>query len=96
MALDAHDNVVLAEAQGGVVDVIAPPYTSISRTLYAGFGVPIDVKLSKDNTRAFVTDGQSNTVEIVDYQTGANLMTLGAQEGLSNVNGAVDGPNAIY
>lgn len=96
MAIDANGNVVVAEAQGGVVDVIAPPYTSVSRTLYSGFGVPIDVKLSKDNAEAFVTDGQSNSVTIVNYQTGANIKTLGAAYGLSNVNGAVDGPNAIY
>lgn len=96
IAIDANGNILLAEAQGGVVDVIAPPYSSITRTIGSGFSAPVDVKLSKDNTTAFVADGQNNTVTMVNYQTGSNVTVLGAQNGLSNVNGAVDGPNAIY
>jgi len=96
MALDASGNLLVAEAQGGVVDEIEPPYTAINRTIGAGFGAPVDVKLSKDNTQAFVTDGGNQSVTVVDYASGANVKVLGAADGLSNVNGAVDGPNAVY
>jgi hypothetical protein len=96
LALDANGNLLLCDTLNGVVDVLPPPYTSISRTIGSGFTYPATVRLSKDNKRVFIADNGPNTVTVVYYPTGSNLKVLGTPNGISNVGGAVDGPNAVY
>ncbi|HYL26426.1 MAG TPA: hypothetical protein VEW74_01260 [Candidatus Nitrosotalea sp.] len=96
IALDAAGDLVVPDAIGHAVDVVAPPYTSVSRTIGSGFTTPWEVTLSKDNNEAFVADRNGETVTIVNYTTGANLKVLDSRNGLFTPLGAVDSPNAVY
>jgi DNA-binding beta-propeller fold protein YncE len=96
MALDKKGNLVVCDQGNSVVDVIPPPYTSVSRTIGSELADPFHVTLSKNNKLAFVTDLSNDDVEVIDYRTGSVVKTLGASQGLTNPAGAVDGPNAVY
>jgi hypothetical protein len=96
IAVDAANDLVVCDPLSSVVYIIPPPYISVPRTIGTGFSKPTEVTLSKDNTKAFVTDVGNQTVTIVNYQTGANITVLGTANGLSTPKGAVDGPNAVY
>ncbi|MBV8197205.1 MAG: hypothetical protein JO263_03650 [Candidatus Eremiobacteraeota bacterium] len=96
IAIDSAGDLVVCDPQSSIVYVIPPPYITVPRTIGSGFSKPTQVTLSKDNTRAFVTDAGNHTVTIVDYQTGANIQVLGTANGLSAPNGAVGEPNAVY
>jgi hypothetical protein len=96
IAVDAANDLIVCDPQSSVVYVIPPPYISVPRTIGTGFSNPSDVRISKDNTRAFVTDTGNSMVTVVDYASGANVTALGAQNGLIAPKGAVDGPNAVY
>ncbi|MBV8725915.1 MAG: hypothetical protein JO078_10140 [Candidatus Eremiobacteraeota bacterium] len=96
MAVDKAGNLVVCGP--GTVDVIAPPYTSVTRTIGSGWVSPWTVAISRDNKYAFVTDinDSREVVQVVNYQTGANVTTLGGGNGLVQPIAAVDGPNAVY
>jgi DNA-binding beta-propeller fold protein YncE len=78
------------------VDVIDPPYLSITRTIGSGFVAPQGVSLNKKNKLAFVADVQNGTVTVVNYATGVNVTVLGPAQGLTSAFTVVDGPNAVY
>ena len=96
MAVDKAGNLVVCGS--GTVDVIAPPYTGVTRTIGSGWVSPWTVAISRDNKYAFVTDinHSRQVVQVVNYQTGANVTTLGGGNGLVQPLAAVDGPNAVY
>jgi hypothetical protein len=96
MVLDKKGNLVVCDQGNSVVDVIPPPYTSVSRTIGSGLSDPFHVTLNKSNKLAFVTDLSNDDVEVIDYRTGSVVRTLGTSQGLTNPAGAVDGPNAVY
>jgi DNA-binding beta-propeller fold protein YncE len=98
VAVDKSRNLVVVDGYYNVVDVIAPPYTSVTRTIGSGFVNAYAVTLTRDNRYAFVTDinFRNPLVVVVDYQTGANVTTLGQGNGLTFPVYAVDGPNAVY
>ncbi|MBV9027641.1 MAG: hypothetical protein JO311_03420 [Candidatus Eremiobacteraeota bacterium] len=96
VTLDQANNLIVPDELAKTVDVIAPPYTNVTRTIGSGFAVPAQVTLNKANTLAFVTDPSNGTVTIVNYQTGANVTVLGTQNGLGQPYGAVEAPNAVY
>ena len=94
LALDKNNNLLVAD--GNEVAVVDPPYTSITGTIGSGFAEVDNVHLNRDNTKAFVTDGFHETVTVVSYPSGANLIVLGTQYGLLGPVSAVDQPNAVY
>lgn len=96
MAVDKHDNLIVCDKEGPTVDVIAPPYTMITRQLGSGFAEPSRVALSKNEKTVFVTDIANRNVEVIDYKTGAVITTLGSAQGLSQPTSATDGPNATF
>jgi hypothetical protein len=97
IALDKNNDLVVCDSGNAQVDVIDPPYSSVTRTIGTGsFTEPIMVTLSKDNKRAFVTDYVIHDVFVLNYQTGGIVTMLGSVYGLSDPIGAVDGPNAVY
>ena len=96
IAIDHRGDLVVADQANASVDVLAPPFTSVSRTIGSGFEKPFSVRLNKKNTRAFVTDGITGEVTVVDYQTGQNIIVLGAPYGISTAHGAVEQANAVY
>lgn len=92
MAFDASGDLVVCETLSNVVDVIAPPYTSVTRTIATGFSQPLSISLSPNNKHAFIA--YNHDVVIVDYQTGSTIKVL--DNGFDDNGGAVDGPNAVY
>lgn len=94
LALDANDNLIFP--QGPSVDVIDPPYSAVTRTIGSGLSSVSGVSLNKKNKSLFVSDSGTNTVTVIDYQTGANVKQLGVGYGISAANGVVDAPNAVY
>jgi hypothetical protein len=96
MVMDGKGDLVVCDQQSGVVDVIDPPYSSISGTLGSGFGTPLHVTLNKQNTLAFVTDIYDLDVDVLDYPSGKPVATLSGANGLEDPWGAVDAPNAVY
>ena len=98
LAIDASGDLIYSDSVAGVVDVIDPPYTAVSRTIGSGFSPfgPWGVSVNKKNKLAFVADLVNATVTVVNYQTGANVTVLGAEHGISSAWGVVDGPNAVY
>lgn len=94
IALDNKRNLIVCD--GNQVDVIDPPYTSISGTIGSGFNFAFGVSLNKPNTLAFVADYIANTVTVVNYPAGTNQTVITSKSGLSEPFGAVDAPNAVF
>lgn len=94
MVLDANGNLIVCDAYAPAVDVIAPPYSSITGTLGSGYSFPFHVTLSKNNKLAFVADFYD--VYVHKYPSGALVTTLGSAFGIIEPAGAVDGENAVY
>lgn len=95
MILDKHDNLIICDQTGDAIDIIDPPYSSISGTLGSGYGEPFHVSLNKKNNQAYVTDTATGDVDVVSYPSGTRKATLGASNGVSAPFGAVDGSNFV-
>jgi hypothetical protein len=96
IAIDRHDDLLVCDQLGQAVDVIAPPYTSVTRVLQSGYS-PFHVTINKDNHLAFVASIDEAAVYVVDYATGGTLATLeGKAYGLAEPVSAVSGPNDDY
>ncbi|MGB8519844.1 MAG: hypothetical protein WCD38_06725 [Candidatus Tumulicola sp.] len=97
IAIDKEGNLLATDPDRGVgdIDVIAPPYTSITRTISTGGPWPVSVSLNKANTRMYVSDSSLNMVHVMTYPAGAILTSLGPTEGLTQPDAAVDGNNFV-
>lgn len=95
MAVDKQNDLVVCDPATAAVEVIAPPYSSVTRTFGSGLTEPVNVTLNRTNGFAFVVDYDKD-VQVYDYQSGALLTTLGTVYGLDSPLSAVDGPNAVY
>jgi hypothetical protein len=94
MVLDAHGNLIVVDQTAPAVDVIAPPYSSISGTCGSGYLAPFMVTLNKSNNLAFVTDLYD--VYVVDYPSCSPAAPpIGFPYGEAPA-GAVDSENAVY
>lgn len=93
IVLDAHRNLIVVDQNAPAVDVIKPPYSSVTGTLGSGYLAPFMVTLNKSNKLAFVTD--LYVVDVVDYRYGSvvKMISLGYGDAPA---GAVDDPNAVY
>lgn len=93
MQLDNHKNLVVADGLQRAVDIIAPPYSSVTSQI-TGFCQPFGVALSKDNSLIFVTDIGVNCNDVVvdNYPSGSNVTTLGSANGLSDPFGVATSP----
>jgi streptogramin lyase len=97
ITLDSNNNLICTSSSGGgSVFVLDPPYTAITRTIGSGFSVPSGASINKRNKLVYVADESNETVTVIDYQTGANIKVLGASDGITQVYGVVDSPNAVY
>jgi hypothetical protein len=94
MVLDARGNLIVVDQNSPAVDVIAPPYSSITGTCGSGFYVaPFHVTLNKSNKLAFIADFYD--VFAVDYPSCSLAATLSGP-GFELPAGAVDSENAVY
>lgn len=96
MAIDKMGNLVVCDQTNAVVDIIAPPYTSVTGTLGSGYGSPFHVTISRTNKLAYVGDDVSAVVDVLDYPSGTLVQQLGSANGLVDPYAAVDGSNAVY
>jgi hypothetical protein len=96
MILDQNDNLIICDQTGDAVDVIKPPYSSISGTLGSGYSEPFHISLDEKNNEAYITDtGSAHTIDVVTYPGGTRVATLGASYGVASPYGAVDGSNFV-
>jgi hypothetical protein len=95
MAFDKKSNLLVCDELAGKVDVIAPPYTSITGTIGSGFQTPFEVTINKSNKQAYVADWAQDQVQVLHYPSGTNITTLGVSDGLIEPTGAVDGKNFV-
>lgn len=96
MAVDKNGDLVVCDQTNIAVDIIAPPYTSVTGTLGSGYGSPFHVRISKTNKLAYVGDDVSAVVDVLDYPSGTLVQQLGSSNGLVDPYAAVDGSNAVY
>jgi serine/threonine-protein kinase len=96
MVLDKKGDIVVCDQNATAVDIIAPPYRSVTRTLGSDYSDPFHVTIDKDNHLAFVTDVNDAVVRVLAYPSGADVTTLGGANGLTIPSSAVHGVNAVY
>ena len=98
MVLDKSGNLIVADQDASSVDIVSPPYHSVSGTLGADLNEPFHVTINKRNTQAYVvlgTDTSSPAVDVLSYPSGSTIKTLNSSNGLSLPLGAVDSQNFI-
>jgi hypothetical protein len=96
MILDKSDNLIICDQIGDAVDIVKPPYSSISGTLGSGYSEPFHVSLDKKNDQAYITDtGKAWTIDVVTYPGGSRTATLGTTDDVGFPYGAVDGSNFV-
>lgn len=98
IALDKQGNVVACvrpptSSVTPAVDIVAPPYNSVTGTLGSGWSIPLNVSIDKAGTQAYVTDLGDHTVRVVSYPGGSTIATLGSANGLTGPRSAVDSYN---
>jgi hypothetical protein len=89
MAVDKNDDIIVTEPTNSVVDIIKPPYKTVSRHLGYGWVYPTDVKINVANNRAWVSDN-GDVVEVY-YPSGKYIGSIVA----AAANTAVDGSNYV-
>jgi hypothetical protein len=94
MVLDSHHDLIVVDQTAPGVDVIKPPYTSVSTTF--GVSQPFRVGLNKANTLLFVCEPNKTDVEVLKYPSGTLQTTVGTSNGLSGAEGVTDEPNAVF
>ena len=95
IALDANANLIAADYDRTEVDVIAPPYTNVTKRLAANgkLNQPYWVSINGANTKVFVTDFFNGAVLVLDYETGNLVHWLGYfDSGVTVAAGTADGP----
>jgi hypothetical protein len=99
LVLDDQDNLIVCDQStttaDGSVDIVKPPYTSISGTIGSNFIDPFHVTINKQNNLVYVADFYAYDVQVLDYPSGTNVTTLGSSNGLENPVAAVDTSNYV-
>jgi len=93
MVLDKKSNLVLCDQDADAVDIIAPPYSSVTGTLGSGYSDPFHVTVNKKNNQAYVANFGDFEIDVLSYPAGASKATLGSANGLSEPASAVDSQN---
>lgn len=102
LAVDSQGNLLLADQTLPGVDIIAPPYTNITKQITKGFvsgdSDPIALSLNRKTNLLFVTDARNSgvgDVVVFKYPSGKILTTLGASDGISQPLGVADYPGFV-
>lgn len=94
MVLDNQNNLIVCDPYNKTVDIIKPPYYSVSKYLGSGFKEPQTVAINAANNRAYVVDYGANVVDVLYYPSGKRAVSISG--GASNTFGtAVDGSNYV-
>jgi hypothetical protein len=86
LVLDKKSDLVVCDQSPPAIDIIKPPYSSVSSTI-TGFTDPFHVALNAKNTLVFVADPSAANVVVDKYPTGSSYTTLGSSNGLSDPAG---------
>ena len=92
LVLDKHNNILIADQYAGV-DIIDPPYSSITGVLGSSSSLPFHVTLNKNNKQAYIDSYDDADVLVVTYPGGSTTATLNSGNGLSSPSSAVDSLN---
>jgi hypothetical protein len=93
MVLDKKGNLVVCDQDAEAVDIIAPPYNSVTGTLGSGYSDPFHVTINKKNKQAYVANYGDEDVYVLSYPAGSTQATLNGSNGLSLPAAAVDSQN---
>jgi DNA-binding beta-propeller fold protein YncE len=93
MVLDKKANLVVCDQDAEAVDIIAPPYSSVTKTLGSGYDDPFHVTINKKNKQAYVANNAGENVFVLSYPSGSLKATLNSSNGLSDPAAAVDSAN---
>lgn len=95
IVVDAHGDLVLADADSKRVYIVDPPFKKITKTWGTIFTAPpMHVTINAANTQAYVTEAGTD-VRIVGYPGGMTITTLGQANGIHAPYAAVDGDNFV-
>ena len=97
LAIDQEGNLLATAPNRGAgdIDVIAPPYTSITSIINARGPWPVSLRINKANTEIYVADSSTYEVNVIAYPGGASKSALGDDEGLTQPVSAVSSANYI-
>jgi hypothetical protein len=95
MILDANKNLIICDQGGAAVDVIAPPYTKVTRTIGRGWVGPFQLALTRSSKRLYVVDARAANVQVFTYPAGTLVTTLGSNQGILGPLGVTDTDNAV-
>ena len=98
MAFDRHGNLLVADYNAARIDVIPPPYSSISKRIKTSRWPPLFFSINRNNNKIFasVSGFYHSYVITVNYPTGDLEHQLGyARGGFSSPYGVVDAPNDV-
>ncbi len=93
MVLDKSGNIVVCDQDNESVDIIDPPYSSVSGTLGSGYSDPFHVTINKNNKQAYVANYGDADVLVLSYPGGSTQATLDGSNGLESPAAAVDSKN---
>ena len=91
MQIDNHKNLVACDQTAGAIDIIAPPYSSVTSSI-TGYTDPFHVALNKGNSLMFVADVGAAVVYVQNYPSGSLVTTLGSSNGLVDPAGIATFP----
>jgi hypothetical protein len=95
MVIDNVGRLIIARQSPPAVEVVNPPYTSVSGTLGSGYIAPYYVTINSANTLAFVSDGGS-VVKVLQYPSGNLVYTFFSPGGPDAPAGVVEWNNYGY
>jgi DNA-binding beta-propeller fold protein YncE len=95
IVLDRQGDLVVCDGSTAAVDIIAPPFKSVTGTLGSGWVAPFFVTIDKAGTQAYVTDLGAGNVQVLTYPAGTNVATLGSANGLALPVEMVDSKNFV-
>jgi len=93
LQIDNKNNLVVCDQGKGTVDIIAPPYTSITSSI-GPFTDPLSLALNSKNTMIYIADVGNGDVVVASYPSGTTIATLGPSNGLSDPAGVAVSPPA--
>ena len=94
MALDKNGDIVICDQGNNSVDIVPPPYNSISGKLGSGYSAPFSVRINRKNDQAYVVnESPPRGVFVLKYPSGSLIKKLSSKNGVSGSLGAVDSDN---
>ncbi len=95
MVADKNGGLIVCDQVAANVDIIKPPYGSITTKLGTGWLEPFHVTISRAKKQAYVTDAGLAAVVVLTFPRGNTIATLSAANGLALPSSAVDSKNFI-